>query len=38
LERSTFLEFVERLGYAYVDETQNIAYRMFLRPLPKNES
>ena len=31
LERSTFLEFVERLGYAYVDETQNIAYRMFLR-------
>ncbi|KAK4532585.1 hypothetical protein CCYA_CCYA13G3442 [Cyanidiococcus yangmingshanensis] len=31
-ERAAFMEFVERLGYSYEDETQNIAYRLFLRP------
>ncbi|KAK4534382.1 hypothetical protein CDCA_CDCA01G0407 [Cyanidium caldarium] len=37
-ERVEFLHFVDELGYQHNDETDNIAYRMFLRPgLPSSE-
>ena len=29
-EKSAFGSFLDRLGYDYVDETGNIAYRLFL--------
>jgi threonine dehydratase len=30
-ERTGFAKFLKTLGYAYADETNNPAYRMFLR-------
>jgi threonine dehydratase len=30
-ERTSFAKFLKTLGYAYTDETNNPAYRMFLR-------